>query len=441
MFVYVLNNAGVPLMPTRRLGKVRRMLKSGQAVIVNYEPFTIKLTYQSTNYVQDITLGVDAGSIHVGLSATTQKYELYASETDLRSKRIKNLLEKKRKERRMRRSRLRHRKPRFDNCIRSKNKGWLAPSMQHRIDSHIRIIDNVSRMLPIMTYRVEIGLFDTQKMSNPNITSTGYQSGLTLGFANVKAFVRFRDKNTCQQCKGKSGDKRIEVHHIQHKEDHGSDRPDNLICLCKTCHDNHHNHGLKLKKFNLNRKNAVTLRDAAAMNIIKDRVLERLREMYPDKEVKATYGYITRFNRNRYGISKSHANDAYVIAKNFNAIPLEYYFKGIQIRRHNRKIHKDKIYKGGVLKNNQAEHFVFGFGLMDRVMFNGIECFVHGRRSTGYFDLRDIDMSRVHDSAPSKDIRLIRHERNIIYKKMLKRIDADSSSEAKDLAVSSVCLL
>jgi hypothetical protein len=196
-----------------------------------------------------------------------------------------------------------------------------------------------------------------------------------------------------------------------------------------------------LKKFNLNKKNATTLRDAAAMNIIKDRVLERLMEMYPDKKVKATYGYITRFNRNRYSISKSHANDAYVIAKNFNAVPLEYYFKGIQIRRHNRKIYKDKIYKGGVLKNNQAEHFVFGFGLMDRVMFNGIECFVHGRRSKGYFDLRDIDMSRVHDSAPAKDIRLIRHERNIIYKKTLKRAAADSSSEAKDLAVSSAYLL
>ena len=239
MFVYVLNNAGEPLMPTKRLGKVRRMLKSGKAVIVDYELFTIKLTYQTTNYVQDITLGVDTGSIHVGLSATTKKYELYASETDLRSKQIKKRLDKRREERRTRRSRLRYRKPRFNNRIRTKKKGWLAPSMQHRIDSHLRIIDKVSKILPIKIYRVEIGLFDTQKMSNPDISGEEYQHGQTFGCANVKAFVRFRDKNTCQQCKGKSGDKRIEVHHIQPRGQGGSNRPDNLVCLCKTCHDNY----------------------------------------------------------------------------------------------------------------------------------------------------------------------------------------------------------
>lgn len=174
MFVYVLNNAGEPLMPTRRLGKVRRMLKFGKAVIVDYELFTIKLTYKTTNYVQDITLGVDTGSIHVGLSVTSQKYELYASETDLRSKQIKKRLDKRREERQTRRSRLRYRKPRFNNRIKTKKKGWLAPSMQHRIDSHLRIIDKVSKILPIKIYRVEIGLFDTQKISNPDISGEEY---------------------------------------------------------------------------------------------------------------------------------------------------------------------------------------------------------------------------------------------------------------------------
>ena len=428
-------------MPTRRLGKVRRMLNSGQAVIINYEPFTIRLTYETTNYIQDITLGVDLGSVHVGLSATTEKKELYASETDLRSKSIKKNLKKKKEERYNRRYRKRHRQPRFNNRVRSKNKGWLAPSMQHRIDSTLHIIDNVSKILPIKIYRVEIGLFDAQKLSNPDISGEEYQQGDMLGFSNVKTFVRFRDKNTCQQCKGKSGDKKIEVHHIQHRNDGGSNRPDNLVCLCKTCHDNHHHNGLKLKNFSLNKKNAATLRDAAAMNLTKDRILDGLKKMYPDKEVKVTFGYITRFNRKRYNVSKSHANDAFVISKNFYAKPLDYYFKGIQIRRHNRKIHKDKIYKGGKLHKNQAEHFVFGFGLMDRVKFNGIECFVYSRRTSGYFDLRDIDMDRVHASAHIRNIKLIRHERSIIYEKKLKRIAADSYSEAEDLAFSSASLL
>jgi len=58
-------------MPTKRCGKVRRILKSGQAIVVNRCPFTIRLTYETTNYTQPITLGVDTGTVHVALSATT----------------------------------------------------------------------------------------------------------------------------------------------------------------------------------------------------------------------------------------------------------------------------------------------------------------------------------------------------------------------------------
>ena len=78
MVVYVLDFEGNPLMPTRRFGKVRRMLRNRMALVVDYEPFTIKLTYETTSYLQDVTLGVDAGSIHVGLSATTNKLELFS---------------------------------------------------------------------------------------------------------------------------------------------------------------------------------------------------------------------------------------------------------------------------------------------------------------------------------------------------------------------------
>lgn len=64
-------------MPTTRYGKVRRMLRDGQAVVVRREPFTIQLTYDTTDFVQPITLGVDAGTAHVGLSATTESKELF----------------------------------------------------------------------------------------------------------------------------------------------------------------------------------------------------------------------------------------------------------------------------------------------------------------------------------------------------------------------------
>ena len=421
MVVYVLDFEGNPLMPTRRFGKVRRMLESGQAVAVNYEPFTIRLTYCTTNYTQPVTLGVDAGSIHVGMSATTTIREVYASEINLRSKDIKKLLEKRRESRRTRRNRLRHRQARFDNRVSAKKKGWLAPSMQHRIDSHIRLIESVCKILPVTKIVVELGQFDTHAISNPDIEGEAYQHGIMEGFDNVKAFVRFRDKYKCRQCNGKSGDTRLEVHHIQHREDGGSDRPNNLVTLCHECHHKHHTEGMKLKRFSgLDKKNAVTLRDAAAMNIIKDGVFKKLKELYPDLIIWRTYGFVTRKNRRLNNIEKSHANDAYVISMNFSAEPMKDYLLGKQIRRHNRKIHKAKIYKGGVLKRNQAEHMVFGFGYMDGVRFNGTECFVFGRRTKGNFCLKDIDGQPIDKSANYHKIKLLCHERRIIYKRVQK---------------------
>lgn len=116
--VYVQDIEGKPLMPTTRYGKVRRLLKTKQAVVVSLCPFTIRLTYISDSYKQEITLGVDAGTKHVGISATTKSKELYASEVTLRSD-IVELLSTRRELRRTRRLRLRYRKPRFDNRIKT----------------------------------------------------------------------------------------------------------------------------------------------------------------------------------------------------------------------------------------------------------------------------------------------------------------------------------
>lgn len=78
--VYVLDITGSPLMPTERHGKVRRMLRDGKAKVVKKNPFTIQLKYETTNYTQPITLGVDSGSKHIALSASTKKKELYVAD-------------------------------------------------------------------------------------------------------------------------------------------------------------------------------------------------------------------------------------------------------------------------------------------------------------------------------------------------------------------------
>ena len=81
--VFVVSKSGKPLMPTKRLGKVRRLLKSGKAKVFRYEPFTIQLLYETTEYTQEVTVGIDAGYQTVGFSATTKTEELISGELKL----------------------------------------------------------------------------------------------------------------------------------------------------------------------------------------------------------------------------------------------------------------------------------------------------------------------------------------------------------------------
>ena len=124
-YVYVLNKHGEPLMPCSPR-KARLLLKQKKACVVKRTPFTIKLLYGSTGYKQPITLGVDAGSKHIGISATTEKYELYREEATPRND-VVDLLSARRAFRRNRRNRkTRYRAPRFNNRVHSKHKGWLG---------------------------------------------------------------------------------------------------------------------------------------------------------------------------------------------------------------------------------------------------------------------------------------------------------------------------
>jgi len=150
--VYVLAVDGKPLMPCSR-AKARKLLKSNKATIVKHNPFTIKLTFECENQIQSITLGVDTGYQHIGLSAKSEKAEYWSSEVVLRN--ISPLLTEKKMYRRGRRNKLWYRKPRFLN--RKRKKGWLPPSIDYRINSHIKIIEKVCSLLPITSIIVEGG--------------------------------------------------------------------------------------------------------------------------------------------------------------------------------------------------------------------------------------------------------------------------------------------
>ena len=404
--VYVQDINGELLMPTTRHGKVRRLLKENKAVVVNLCPFTIRLTYITTNYKQEVTLGVDAGTRHIGLSATTKSNELYASEVILRSD-IVDLLATRREQRRTRRSRLRYRKQRFNNRVKSKRPGWVAPSVQYKVNAHLKAVEWICSILPISSIIVEVAQFDTQKIKNPDISGKEYQEGEQLGFWNVREYVLARDGHKCQHCKGKSKDPILNVHHIESRKT-GGDSPSNLVTLCETCHRAYHKGEIKLKA-----KRGKSLRDAAVMGIMKWRLYDALKSIYPN--VNMTFGYIAKYNRIHNGIEKSHVSDAFTISKNFNAKRLSYYYKVKLVRRHNRQIHKFKILKGGKKKINQSPFEVFGFRLFDKVMFNNQYYFIYGRRISGYFNIRDIDGKNSKDITYKK-LKLYRCKRSMIQK-------------------------
>ncbi len=393
--VYVIAKDGRPLMPTARHGKIRHLLNSGRARVVKRCPFTVQLLNDGTTYTQDLTLGVDAGSKTIGVSVSSEDKEVYAAEVNLRTD-IVDLLSVRRQMRRSRRNRkTRYRKARFDNRVHAKNKGWLAPSIENKIGTHLRVVRDVMHILPVSSIVVETAAFDIQKIKalregKEVPEGTDYQKGDQLGFWNVREYVLFRDGHICQCCKGKSKDKILNVHHIESRKT-GGDAPNNLITLCETCHTGHHRGTVKLPD---KIRRGMSFRDAAFMGIMRWAFYSRLKELYPD--VSMTYGYITKNTRIQNGLEKTHYVDARCIAGHPKAEPLGHYYLQKKVRRHNRQIHKANILRGGIRKRNQAEYLVKGYSLYDRVRYEGKEYFVFGRRTSGFFDIRDLSGNKVN---------------------------------------------
>lgn len=407
--VYVINKQGQALMPTERFGKVRRLLKNSLAHVVCRIPFTIQLDYDTTDYTQPVSLGIDAGSKHIGISATTSEKELYAADVELRND-IVDKLSTRRELRRTRRSRLRYRKARFNNRVSSKRKGWLAPSVENKIQTHLTVVEKIHKFLPITNIVVETASFDIQKINNPSISGVEYQQGEQLDFFNVREYVLFRDNHTCQHCKGKSKDKVLNVHHIESRKT-GGDSPKNLITLCETCHKAYHR-----GEFELNVKRGKSFRDAVFMGIMRWELYDRLKNIYPN--VSMTFGYITKNTRITNNLPKDHYIDARCISGNPVAKPLGYYFYQKKVRCQNRQIHKSNFLKGGRKKLNQAPFLVKGFRLFDLVEYQKELYYIFGRRSNGSFDIRKLDGTKVNKgSINCKYLRLIDKRKSILTEK------------------------
>ena len=367
--VFVLNMRGKPLMPTTA-GKARKLLRKGLAKVIMRSPFTIQLTYATGETKQPVSLGVDTGYKHIGLSAVSDAKELFRSEVELRTDIVK-LLSEKRQYRRTRRNRLWYRKARFLNRIKSKKAGWLAPSVQHRLNEHIKAVEFVKSILPVTEITVEAAAFDIQKIKNPDITGDEYQNGEQSGFWNIREYVLYRDNHICQACNGKSKDKVLNVHHIESRQTSG-DRPDNLITLCETCHKAYHKGKIELKV-----KKHKAFKAETIMSILRWKIVNKLREL--GNAVSITYGYLTKSARIALKLEKSHANDAFCIACGSGQERTKL-SQGSFIRRNNRSVQLNrKGYKPSIRKVR------YKLQPNDLVRFNGQAFLVKGMQNLGKY--------------------------------------------------------
>jgi len=328
--VYVLSIDGKPLMPTNN-AKARILLKNKKAKVKTTKPFTIQLLYVTTTYTQPITLGIDPGYSNIGFSAVTDKKELISGTVNLLQDVSKRLAERK-MYRNFRRGRLRYRKCKNEK---KKGKGWLAPSIVHKLDSHIRFVEKLKKILPITKVILEVANFDIQKINNPDISGKEYQEGNLYGFYNIRQYVFFRDDYKCQNPNCKNTDKQpiLQEHHIIFKENGGTDKPDNLITLCTQCHTpENHKKGKFLYLWQTTKPKLQQYKAETYMSIVRWRLVNAL-------VCDCTYGYITKSKRIELGLEKTHYNDAFVIANGSSqtrSIPITYK----QVRRNNRELEK-----------------------------------------------------------------------------------------------------
>lgn len=373
--VYVISKSGKPLMPCENV-IARLLLKSGRAKVKRKRPFTIKLTVETTEYTQPLTLGVDTGSGVAGSAVSDDEgHILYMSEVKLRND-IKKKMDQRREYRRSRRSRkTRYRKCRFLNRQASTRKDRFPPTLVSKLHAHVREIEFIKSILPITRLVLECGQFDIQLMKDPSIRNESkihwaYQKGPNYGFVNTKEMVLNRDDYTCQCCKGKRKDSKLEVHHIVFRSQGGSDNQENLITLCHTCHSLLHGGKISLDKVGVKKG---ILNHATQMNTISSQLLK----IYPN--AIETFGYVTKENRHLLGLDKGHSVDACVIASCGKKIII----KSILYKKVCTPKGDFRQTRGIRSEQKMCTKKICGFKKFDLVKYFGKEYIVKGRVSFG----------------------------------------------------------
>lgn len=290
---------------------------------------------------------------------------------------------------------------------RRKPEGWLAPSLRWKVDAHIRIVNMLSKILPISKVIVEVAPFDTQKILNPDIQGEEYQNGVQKGFWDVREYCLWR-AGYKSEVSGKKGV--LEVHHIVPRSGGGTDNPSNLIVLTAQEHKAIHEGRLKIPKSKIEKVRI--LKDASHVSTIGRHIVNELKNLYED--VRVTYGSITKAKRSEFGLEKTHRNDAYVIAGGTVQKRAKEWYFGKFFRRQNRSLHKVNPIKGGIRPVNTIKQS-YGFRRFDKIEYEGKIGIIAGTRSSGYFVIRSLSGERIHDSVKYSKLKHFEKSKTVMF--------------------------
>ena len=317
MSVFVLGSDKRPLMPCSEK-RARLLLDRRRAAVFRRYPFTIILKDRSQDdcELQPVRIKLDPGSKTTGIAVVREEggnkpvSVLFLAELTHRGRKISERLTARRAFRRRRRGNLRYRPSRFDN--RTKPKGWLAPSLRHRVETTTSWVERLRRLTPVTGLAMELVRFDTQAMENPEISGVEYQRGTLAGF-ELREYLLAKWDHACAYCG--ATEVPLNLDHIVPRARGGSNRVSNLACACILC--NEEKGARPVEKFLADRPKVLArvkahakapLRDAAAVNSTRWALFQALKATV--LPVEAASGGRTKWNRTRLGVPKTHALDA-----------------------------------------------------------------------------------------------------------------------------------
>ena len=326
MAVFVIDKRKKPLMPCSEK-RARKLLASGRARIHRLIPFSIRLIDRGVadSVLQPVSIKLDPGSKFTGIALVreAEKTDLDSGEVQKnitvlnlfelahRGRQISEALTARRQMRRRRRGALRYRAPRFLNRG-NKGKGWLAPSLQHRVDTTVAWVSRLRRLAPVASIAQELVRFDMQALDNPDISGVEYQQGTLAGY-EVREYLLEKFERTCVYCGAKNTP--LNIDHVHPKANGGSNRISNLVLACIPC--NSRKSAQPVELFLANKPDVLKrvlaqakrpLKDAAAVNSTRWALFNSLKET--GLPVSVASGGKTKFNRHVLAIPKTHALDA-----------------------------------------------------------------------------------------------------------------------------------